>query len=102
MYEDLPLNRLGLFFTEETRFHTSSLYSSKTIANLLVLAYHRTFGFSVSVCNCSNNYSPYHFLEKLMLLMVVIVLNDKPFPVCGKRIKSLNGFMWKITVRGLT
>ncbi|MBQ5317235.1 MAG: dTDP-glucose 4,6-dehydratase [Oscillospiraceae bacterium] len=85
VYGDLPLDRPDLFFTEETPIHTSSPYSaSKASADLLVLAYHRTFGLPVSISRCSNNYGPYHFPEKLIPLMIANALNDKPLPVYGK------------------
>lgn len=84
VYGDLPLDRTDLFFTEETSIHTSSPYSaSKASADLLVLAYHRTFGVPVTISRCSNNYGPYHFPEKLIPLMIANVLNDKPLPVYG-------------------
>lgn len=84
VYGDLPLDRPDLFFTEETPVHTSSLYSaSKAGADLLVLAYHRTYGLPVSISRCSNNYGPYHFPEKLIPLMIANALNDKPLPVYG-------------------
>ena len=79
VYGDLPLDRPDLFFTEETPIHTSSPYSaSKASADLLVLAYHRTFGLPVTISRCSNNYGPYHFPEKLIPLMIANCLNDKP------------------------
>lgn len=85
VYGDLPLDRPDLFFTEETPIHTSSPYSSsKAGADLLVLAYHRTYGLPVTVSRCSNNYGPYHFPEKLIPLMIANALNDKPLPVYGK------------------
>ena len=85
VYGDLPLDRPDLFFTEETPIHTSSPYSSsKASADLLVLAYHRTYGLPVSISRCSNNYGPYHFPEKLIPLMIANALNDKPLPVYGK------------------
>ena len=84
VYGDLPLDRPDLFFTEETPIHTSSPYSSsKASADLLVLAYHRTYGLPVSISRCSNNYGPYHFPEKLIPLMIANALNDKPLPVYG-------------------
>ena len=65
VYGDLPLDRPDLFFTEETPIHTSSPYSSsKAGADLLVQAYHRTYGLPVTISRCSNNYGPYHFPEK--------------------------------------
>lgn len=85
VYGDLPINRPDLFFTEETPIHTSSPYSSsKAGADLLVLAYHRTYGLPVSISRCSNNYGPYHFPEKLIPLMVINALHDKPLPVYGE------------------
>ena len=85
VYGDLPLDRPDLFFTEETPLHTSSPYSaSKASADLLVLAYHRTFGLPVSISRCSNNYGPYQFPEKLIPLVIANVLGDKPIPVYGK------------------
>lgn len=84
VYGDLPLDRPDLFFTEETPIHTSSPYSaSKASADLLVLAYHRTFKVPVTISRCSNNYGPYHFPEKLIPLMIANALNDKPLPVYG-------------------
>ena len=85
VYGDLPLDRPDLFFTEDTPIHTSSPYSSsKAAADLLVLAYYRTYGLPVSISRCSNNYGPYHFPEKLIPLMIANALNDKPLPVYGK------------------
>lgn len=87
VYGDLPLDRPDLFFTEETPIHTSSPYSSsKAGADLLVMAYNRTFGLPATISRCSNNYGPYHFPEKLIPLMIVNCLNDKPLPVYGKGI----------------
>ena len=85
VYGDLPLDRPDLFFTEETPIHTSSPYSSsKASADLLVLAYHRTYGLPVSISRCSNNYGPYHFPEKLIPLMIINALHDRPLPVYGE------------------
>ena len=85
VYGDLPLDRPDLFFTEETPIHTSSPYSSsKAAADLLVMAYHRTYGVPVTISRCSNNYGPYHFPEKLIPLMIINCLNNKPLPVYGQ------------------
>lgn len=85
VYGDLPLDRPDLFFTEETPIHTSSPYSSsKASADLLVQAYHRTYGLPVTISRCSNNYGPYHFPEKLIPLMIINCLHDKPLPVYGE------------------
>ena len=84
VYGDLPLDRPDLFFTEQTPLHTSSPYSaSKASADLLVSAYHRTYGLPVTISRCSNNYGPYQFPEKLIPLMVANALHDKPLPVYG-------------------
>ena len=84
VYGDLPLDRPDLFFTETTPLHTSSPYSaSKASADLLVLAYHRTYGLPVTISRCSNNYGQYHFPEKLIPLMIINVLHDKALPVYG-------------------
>lgn len=84
VYGDLPLDRPDLFFTEETPLHTSSPYSaSKASADLLVFAYHRTFGLPITISRCSNNYGPYHFPEKLIPLMISRALNDEMLPVYG-------------------
>ncbi|MDR2659436.1 MAG: dTDP-glucose 4,6-dehydratase [Spirochaetaceae bacterium] len=85
VYGDLPLERPDLLFTEETPPHTSSPYSaSKAAADLLALAYHRTYKLPVTISRCSNNYGPYHFPEKLIPLMIVNALNDKALPVYGR------------------
>lgn len=84
VYGDLPLDRPDLFFTETTPLHTSSPYSaSKASADLLVLAYHRTYGLPVTISRCSNNYGPYHFPEKLIPLMIINALHDRALPVYG-------------------
>ena len=85
VYGDLPLDKPNLFFTEETPIHASSPYSaSKASADLLVMAYHRTFNLPATISRCSNNYGPYHFPEKLIPLIIVNCLHDKPLPVYGK------------------
>ena len=85
VYGDLPLDQPDLFFTEETTLHTSSPYSSsKASADLLVQAYHRTYGLPVTISRSSNNYGPYQFSEKLIPLMIVNALADKPLPVYGE------------------
>lgn len=84
VYGDLPLDRPDLLFTEETPLHASSPYSaSKASADLLALAYHRTYGLPVTISRCSNNYGPYQFREKLIPLMISNALNGKPLPVYG-------------------
>ena len=84
VYGDLPLDRPDLLFHEDTPLHTSSPYSSsKAGADLLVMAYHRTFGLPVTISRCSNNYGPYQFPEKLIPLMIAKALNDEKLPVYG-------------------
>ncbi|MBP3328468.1 MAG: dTDP-glucose 4,6-dehydratase [Clostridia bacterium] len=85
VYGDLPLDRPDLFFTEDTPIHTSSPYSaSKASADLLVMAYHRTFKTPVTISRCSNNYGPYQFPEKLIPVMIANALADKQLPVYGE------------------
>lgn len=85
VYGDLPLDRPDLLFTEETPIHTSSPYSSsKAGADLLVGAYHRTFGLPTTISRCSNNYGPYQFPEKLIPVVISKALKNEPIPVYGK------------------
>ncbi|ASS67325.1 MULTISPECIES: dTDP-glucose 4,6-dehydratase [unclassified Paenibacillus] len=77
------LGETGLF-TEETPLAPNSPYSaSKAGADLLVRAYHETFGLPVNITRCSNNYGPYQFPEKLIPLIIQNALQDKPLPVYG-------------------
>lgn len=72
------------FFTEETPLEPNSPYSaSKASSDLLVRAYHETFGLPVNITRCSNNYGPYHFPEKLIPLTISRVLNNQKVPVYG-------------------
>ena len=72
------------FFTEETPLQPNSPYSaSKASSDLLVRAYHETYGLPVNITRCSNNYGPYHFPEKLIPLTISRVLNDQKVPVYG-------------------
>lgn len=87
VYGDLPIDRTDLFFSEETPLHTSSPYSaSKASADLLVLAYYRTYGLPVTISRCSNNYGPYQFPEKLIPLMTINAMENRSLPVYGKGI----------------
>ena len=84
VYGDLPLDRPDLFFTETMNLVTSSPYSaSKASADLLTLAFHRTYGLPVTITRCSNNYGPYQFPEKLIPLMINNVKHHKQLPVYG-------------------
>ncbi len=84
VYGDLPPERPDLFFTEETPLKPSSPYSaSKAGADLLVMAYHRTFKLPVTISRCSNNYGPFQYPEKLIPLMILNGLHDRPLPVYG-------------------
>jgi dTDP-glucose 4,6-dehydratase len=72
-------------FTEDTRYDPSSPYSaSKAGSDLLVRAYHRTFGLPIKITNCSNNYGPRQFPEKLVPLMILNAVERKPLPVYGQ------------------
>ena len=72
------------FFTETTPYDPSSPYSaSKAAADHLVRAWHRTYGLPITLSNCSNNYGPYQYPEKLIPLMIANALADKPMPVYG-------------------
>ncbi len=84
VYGDLPLDRPDLLFHEDSPLHTSSPYSaSKASADLLALAYYRTYNLPVTISRCSNNYGPYQFPEKLIPLMINNALHDKSLPVYG-------------------
>ena len=72
------------YFTEETPYRPNSPYSaSKAGSDHLVRAYHKTYGLPVTISNCSNNYGPYQFPEKLIPLMVLNAVEGKPLPVYG-------------------
>ena len=72
-------------FTEETSYAPSSPYSaSKASSDHLARAWQRTYGFPVLITNCSNNYGPYHFPEKLIPLVILNALEGKPLPIYGK------------------
>ena len=84
VYGDLPLDRPDLFFTETTPIHTSSPYSaSKASADLLVLAYIRTFGLPATISRCTNNYGPYQFPEKLIPVTIEKMVSGQPVPIYG-------------------
>lgn len=84
VYGDLPLDRPDLLFSEISPIHASSPYSaSKAGADLLVMAYHRTFKLPMSISRCSNNYGAYQFPEKLIPLMISRALADEKLPVYG-------------------
>lgn len=84
VYGDLPLDKPEVFFTENTPLNPSSPYSSsKASADLLVNAYHRTYGLNTTISRCSNNYGPYQFPEKLIPLMIYKALNNESLPVYG-------------------
>ena len=84
VYGDLPLDRPDLKFEEDWSIKTSSPYSaSKASADLLCLAYFRTYGTPVTISRCSNNYGPYQFPEKLIPLMIEKAQRDENLPVYG-------------------
>ncbi len=71
-------------FTEETPYDPSSPYSaSKAASDHFVRAYHRTFGLPVTISNCTNNYGPYHFPEKLIPLAITNMMDDRKVPIYG-------------------
>ncbi len=84
VYGDLPLDRPDLLFKETNPIKASSPYSaSKAGADLLVLAYHRTFKLPITISRCSNNYGPYQFPEKLIPVVISKALNNESIPVYG-------------------
>ncbi len=84
VYGDLPLDRKDLKFREDTPLHTSSPYSaSKASADLLVLAYIRTYNLPATISRCSNNYGPYQFPEKLIPVVISKALKNEKIPVYG-------------------
>ena len=83
VYGDLENTKY--LFTEETPYNPSSPYSaSKASSDHLVRAWYRTYGLPIIITNCSNNYGPYQFPEKLIPLMILNALSGKPLPVYGK------------------
>lgn len=71
-------------FTERTRYAPNSPYAaSKASSDHLVRAYHKTYGLNVTISNCSNNYGPYQFMEKLLPLVIANILNNRPIPIYG-------------------
>ncbi len=83
VFGDLPFDS-GIF-TEDTPYAPSSPYSaSKAASDHLVRAWHETYGLPVVLSNCSNNYGPFHFPEKLIPLVILNALEEKPLPVYGK------------------
>lgn len=84
VYGDLPLDRPDLKFTEESPIRPSSPYAaSKAAADMMVMAYARTFKVPVSISRCSNNYGPYQNEEKLIPKMISQALRNEPLPVYG-------------------
>ncbi len=97
------------YFTETTPYDPRSPYSaSKASSDHLVFAYHHTYGLPVTLSNCSNNYGPYHFPEKLIPLMILNMLEGKPLPVYGDGkyvrdwlfVEDHNTAVWAIVNRG--
>ena len=84
VYGDLPLDRPDLLFNEETPIRPSSPYSaSKASADLLVQAYHRTYGLKTTISRCSNNYGPYQFPEKLIPKAIMMARDGQRIPIYG-------------------
>lgn len=90
VYGDLPhpdtdLNATSVLFTEKTAYAPSSPYSAtKASSDHLVKAWHRTYGLPIIMTNCSNNYGPYQFPEKLIPLVILNAIEAKPLPIYGK------------------
>ncbi len=81
----LPLDNKKARFNEQTAYNPHSPYSaSKAGSDHLVRAYFDTFGLPVTISNCSNNYGPYHFPEKVIPLFITNAMQDKPLPIYGK------------------
>ena len=84
VYGDLPLDKPELLFNELSPLKPSSPYSaSKASADLLCLAYHKTYNLPLTISRCSNNYGPYQYLEKLIPLMIDNAKNNKKLPIYG-------------------
>jgi dTDP-glucose 4,6-dehydratase len=91
------------FFTEETPYDPRSPYSaSKASSDHLVRSWHHTYGLPVLVTNCSNNYGPYHFPEKLIPLIIIKCLSGEPLPVYGKGANVRDWLYVEDHVRALT
>ena len=97
------------YFTETTPYAPNSPYSaSKASSDLLVRAYHHTYGLPVVITNCSNNYGPYQFPEKLIPVVIQSVLDRKPIPVYGDGlnvrdwlfVRDHTEALWRVLTRG--
>ena len=96
------LDSLDQLFTEETAYSPSSPYSaSKASSDHLVRAWHRTYGIPILITNCSNNYGPYHFPEKLIPLTIINALAMKSLPVYGNGMQIRDWLYVDDHVRGL-
>lgn len=85
VYGDLPLDNPNLLFNENSPLNPSNPYSaSKASADMLIHAYHRTYGLPITITRCSNNYGPYQFPEKLIPLTIYKALNNESIPLYGK------------------
>ena len=99
VYGSLPA---GAFFTEESRYDPRSPYSaSKAASDHLARAWHETYGLPVLVTNCSNNYGPRHFPEKLIPLMILNALEGRPLPVYGDGLNERDWIHVEDHARGL-
>ncbi|MGW5837769.1 dTDP-glucose 4,6-dehydratase [Methylorubrum extorquens] len=99
VYGSLPPDA---FFTEESRYDPRSPYSaSKAASDHLARAWHETYGLPVLVTNCSNNYGPRHFPEKLIPLMILAALEGKPLPVYGDGLNERDWIHVEDHARGL-
>ena len=95
--DDVPNGHVLPLFTENTPYAPSSPYSaSKASSDHLVRAWSRTYDIPVLITNCSNNYGPYQFPEKLIPLIILNALKGKPLPIYGKGNQIRDGSMWMI------
>ena len=84
VFGSLELDNLEVKFTEDTPYNPHSPYSaSKAGSDHLVRAYHDTYGLPITISNCTNNYGPYQFPEKVIPLFITNAMNDKPLPIYG-------------------
>lgn len=93
VYGSLPLNS-SLLFSEHTTYDPHSPYAaSKASADHFVRAYSETYGLPIKISNCSNNYGPYQFPEKLIPLTILNIINNKPIPVYGNGL-NVRDWLW--------
>jgi dTDP-glucose 4,6-dehydratase len=103
VYGDLDINDLDALFTEETSYSPSSPYSaSKASSDHLVRAWYRTYKLPILITNCSNNYGPYHFPEKLIPRIILNALDGKELPIFGNGLQIRDWLYVEDHARALT